>query len=258
MTVKWLPKNEIDRLEELRVADKSRVDRMDQEIASGETGGHPYKRKFQSYLNLGVIAWLLDEDAAAAVSMFYESGVNVRHQFDINGKDISSEDAINAMNVSLASADWTLIRSIASIVLDTDQYTVGHPTTKCYAGALKYILLGDESKSRQYLSELPGMTRKQPFQYLGDCYTSLLDGDARRVDREFEKFLKWFRKKNGTPISKKIFTQPQGWHETNFIPFEFLISLDGIAFCNLAASRGIKLDVDERFLPRQLLLSTSL
>lgn len=183
-----------------------------------------------------------------------ETGKGIRYQgWIMDDKHQGPHKTTIAVECALAAGDPDLARRVveqSNGPRDFDTYLpTRYPMGEPYVQALRYSLLDDAPKPREYLRELD-KEKSALCRRLGNSYSALLDNDAAGVGKEFKEYLAEFRKKAVPP---KLLKRYEGKVEPpELIDFEFLLSIPGLAFCNLAASRGIKLEVDEPFLPKQI------
>ena len=156
------------------------------------------------------------------------------------------------MEAAVSSGDMSLAARAAELACTLGDFGA-QKTYAWYARAVKYTILGDDPSAGKCLQKLGETSKRAPYHDLGKAYTALLDGDRAGVEREFRAYLKWFEKKRKPEPVRHRDPETDDWVVDYLIDPPYLLSVSGLAFCNLAASRGMKLEVDELFLPRQLL-----
>lgn len=170
----------------------------------------------------------------------------------VNIYNRQTQTSIPAMETSLASGDMELAERAAELAGSLGDFD-SNKAQAWYARVLKYSILGDETRARRSMDELDATPKRSPYHELGRAYRGVLDNDEAAVEKQFNGYLKWFGRKRKPESVKAYDSSIHEWIHRQLIPPDFLISLSGIAFCNFAASRGIKLEVGEVFLPRELL-----
>ena len=164
-----------------------------------------------------------------------------------------SDHLAAGMQCSLIANDVDMARRIAEWAVDRNEFPRLADALACCVKGLRDILIGDEASAREVLAKAAD-TKKEPPLYPSQAraYVTLLEGNPASVTDAFRAYLSEFRKrvKHGY---LKYWSPEGGTQESRLIPTEFLLSIPGLAFCNLAASRGVGLEFDEPFLPRQLL-----
>ena len=157
------------------------------------------------------------------------------------------------MQCSLIANDVDMARRIAKWAVDRNEFPRLVHALACCVKGLRDILIGDEASAREVLAKAADM-RKEPPLYPSQAraYLALLEGGEASIKDAFLAHVEQFRKRIKREYRKEWSLQT-GWVESHLIPTEFLLSIPGLAFCNLVASKGIRLEFDEPFLPRQLL-----
>lgn len=260
MTVAWLTPEETERARDVRCRALESLRTHDPQVMREEPDVNwlgVYRIRMTHFNRIAVTTFLLDEDPAETRRCFQLCGEAAVHTLELSrdapeGKRFYyAEDAAVVMEAALASGDMRLAARIAGLCGCFD-LTPGHPTVRNYARVVQYTIVADESSARDSVEKLASSTRKPPYQQLGRVYMGLLNRSRDTVEKELKAYIKWYAKKH-KPVTEKYWTPETGNAETCLIPFDLLLSTSGLAFCNLAASRGMKLEVDEPFLPRALL-----
>lgn len=257
MVASWLNAGEVDRATIHQDSSEKAIARFWDQKASGRTDldwPFLYQWAVEDYEIVGVTTWLIDEDAEKSRDYFKkgaEVGIDLLNlRRGIPGKGHSDQET-RVVELALAVRDLQLAQKAAGLLLAPEDYQYGHPTGRIYAGVLRSVLLEDIAKFEHYLAKLETATRRPPYQQFGRMFQSLLSGDIPMVEKEFKQYLRWFAKRM-KPEHREVWTEGR-YVITDLLPFEFLLSVQGVAFCGYASSRGVTIEVDEPFLPRQLL-----
>lgn len=252
-----LPQEDIDRLRGLRVDYTRYVSEFESKRASGEE-----KFDWRSHVveckSLAVATWLLDGDLSKTRSIFACAGeavVQLIRSWVEAGTPYWSKEVAMGMECALISGNMVLAKTAAELLENPEAYVGGRSVVGLYARGLRNMIVGDHPSAREDLGSI-AQTRKQPYQQLGKLYIALLDRDDRVVEKELKAHIQWFTK-NAKPEEKSY------WFEGKtithrLIPFEFYLSVPGLAFCNMACRHGMSVGVDdEPFLPRELYQCTT-
>ena len=262
MALNWLPQEDIDRVLKIKPGYEEDV----RELLESGTGKLDWRTHMVHCQKLAVLTWLTDENVSETRKYFRlagEAGLKMLEEARaVWNRSCAAEESSLALECALISCDMELSKKVASLLTEPKEFRTGHPTVRWYASALKDVVLGDEALARKNLEGLSLSTKKLPLQRMGELYTALLDRDESAMQSGLENHVKWHRGRL-KPDHSRVWARLEesgppwpaggGWVDINLIPFEFYMSIPGLAFCSLATARGMKPDVDAPYLPKALI-----
>ncbi len=251
--------------------DKQDIEKRQLIISRGDAKQSTYTGLADDHLNLGLSKYLRNDAIAEVRQAFSKSAecieISFRMAYDeghsgylgekFDSAEVSMTDAIDGFHAALIAGDFETGHRLAQWVRITPrwQQEIANPRNSSnlianYMYALKYIFLGDDTKALEHAraTEIWFAKKGEPTK---NRFHRNFFHRCRMVRAVLEKNPDLFE------ASMEVQLKSHAWeavHDDIADTPEAYIYVDGVALCNLAILKGMKIDFEAGVIPEGLLI----
>ncbi|MDA8233949.1 MAG: immunity 49 family protein [Clostridia bacterium] len=216
-----------------------------------------YLRKDLIYHDMGEsareigICRLLMGDSSEALKWFLEASINFEKPFLLLEEDnkiqrgdyslVSARVGAHTIHMALLARNTEIADRMALRVSKQKKNSDDHPLFRICAYALSHFLLGNNTEALTFIAQNEGKKEGEfrEFIYIANIIRTIIEKDQERFNEELQKLLT--RHHN---LSTKGYLREQ---------VEGYICIPGIALSILAKQAGLKVEVDNPYMPKELI-----